>query len=94
MKGIYLWEWLLTKQNLSVCSGSTTTKILLAVTFWQFLHLDRRWTKLNFSSAPSLPAGIEFGSKIEVALTSAEQKFADFNNSFSTAATAVITLVK
>lgn len=49
--------------------------------------------KVELPSAPTLPAGIEFGSRIEVLLSNAEQKFADFNNSFSTCTAALIQLV-
>lgn len=50
--------------------------------------------KVELPSPPVIPAGLEFGSKIEILLSNAEQKFSDFNSSFSTASSAQIVLVK
>lgn len=50
--------------------------------------------KVELPSPPVIPPGVEFGTRIEIMLSNAEQKFSDFNSSFSVASSAVIVAVK
>lgn len=50
--------------------------------------------KVEVPVLPTLPPGLEFGSRIELVVKDAEQKFSDFNSSFSTARSSVISIIK
>jgi hypothetical protein len=72
--------------------GYTTSKT--GRHFLAILSPGPKVNKVEIPSALALPPGIEFGTKIEVSLTQAEQKFSDFSNTFATAQSAQITVVK
>lgn len=65
---------------------------------FMFMMKPGKWApfldKVETPKELAIPAGVVFGTPIELSLTNAEQKFADFNSSFSFAETAVIHVVK
>ena len=74
--------------------GGFTTSKNTGRHFLAILSPGPKVDKVELPSAPVIPPTVEFGSKIEITLANAEQKFSDYNSSFSVASSASIALIK
>jgi len=82
------------KANLVGLFGGFTTSKNTGRHFLAILTPGPKVDKVELPKPPQIPPGLEFGSRVNILLTNAEQKFSDFNSSFSVASSAEITVVK